>query len=229
MNFTSCFNRRFWDGVLALTNEGFRESMFGVTQDDALRARLQMLDDRDLLPQLQIQSIEENGTTGSELATLVVTWRAWNGVHQELWRLQLENGHWVLAGRSIRTPPVNGVAVGIRFLLEEGAIVSPATELANPGTIVFSFANELDHPARVFVLAIETETTVGNVVSACNALGAIGFDPVGSLLVPEGEIVGMPMFDLADGNYAIVAGADPCTGVEPIGSEDVTLVSIVAA
>ena len=229
MNFTSCFNRRTWDGVLAMTNDSFRGSMFGVSEAGELRTRLSELDERGLLPQLRIQSIEENGTTGSTLATLVVTWQGWSGVHQELWRLQMENGNWMLAGRSIQSPQVNGAAVGIRFELEAGGLRSPATEIANPGTIIFAFENRLEVVARMLVLEVGSSATIGEIVSACNGTGPIGFRPAGALQIPAGEIVSMPLYDLADGVYAVIAGDNPCAGERQITANQVQLVGSTSA
>lgn len=229
LNFTSCLNRHAWDGVLALTNDAFRTSMFGVSDAEQLRSHLRALDNRGLLPQLRIQSIEENGTTGSTLATLIVRWQGWSGVHQELWRLQIENGHWMLAGRSIQSPQVNGAAVGIRFELEAGELGSPATEIANPGTVIFAFENRLDRDMRVLLLEVGSSATLESVIAACDTTGPIGYRPAGQLQIPPGKIVSMPLFDLADGIYAVISGDNPCTGQHGTEMRQVKLLSVVAA
>ena len=221
MNFTSCFNRHAWEGVLLLTNDDFRESMFGIRDAGELRIHLDELDARGVLPEMRIHSIEENGTTGSTLATLVVTWQGWSGLHQELWRLQVERGNWVLAGRSIQSPQVNGVAVGIRFEIEDDALRSPAAQVANPGTIVLAFENGRAQDARVLVLEVGAEATIGDVVTACNRTGQIGYKPAGMLKIPAGETVSMPMFELADGIYAVIAGEHPCAGDRPVSADEV--------
>ena len=203
--------------------------MFGVSEAEELREYLSELDARGLLPQLRIQSIEENGTTGSTLATLVVTWQGWSGVHQELWRLQIENGHWMLAGRSIQSPQVNGAAVGIRFELEADALRSPATEIANPGTIIFAFENRLDVVARVLVLEVGSSATIDEITAACNGIGPIGYRPEGALQIPPGETVSMPLFDLADGVYAVIAGDNPCAGDRLVTANQVQLLGVASA
>ena len=223
MNFTSCFNRHSWEGVFLLTNDGFRESMFGISDAGELRDHLDELDARGLLPEIRIHSIEENGTTGSTLATLVVTWQGWSGVHKELWRLQVERGNWVLAGRSIQSPQVNGVAVGVRFEVEVDALRSPATQIANPGTIVFAFENRRAEDVRVLVLEVGASATIGDVVSACNGTGLIEYRPAGMMKIPAGETVSMPMFDLADGIYAVIVGEHPCVGDHLVSAEEVQL------
>jgi hypothetical protein len=229
MNFTSCFNRQSWEGVLALTNAGFRNSMFGVSDANQLRDHLTELGRRGLLPQLRIQSIEENGTTGSTLATLVVTWQGWNSVHQELWRLQVENGNWVLAGRSIQSPRVVGVAVGVRFEIAEAEVRSPATQIATPGTVIFAFDNQLDELARVIVLEIAAGTSVDAVVAACNGTERLEHRPAGALQIPAGETISMPLPDLPIGDYAIIVGANPCTLGEPVDARHVQLLRILSA
>ncbi len=229
MNFTSCFNRQSWDGVLALTNAGFRNSMFGVSDANQLRIQLTDLERRGLLPQLRIQSIEENGTTGSTLATLVVTWQGWDSVHLELWRIQVENGNWVLAGRSIRSPQVNGVAVGVRFEIGAAGLRSPATQIANPGTVIFAFENQLDELARVLVLDVGDGASVDAVVASCNGTEAIEHRPAGGLQVPAGETISMPLLDLPIGVYAVIASANPCSASEPVEAQQVQLLQIVSA
>lgn len=229
MNFTSCFNRRSWEGVLLLTNEGFRTSMFGESDGGILSAHLSELDDRGLLPQIRIQSIEENGTTGSTLATLIVTWEGWSGVHQELWRLQVEDGHWVLAGRSIQSPTVNGVAVGIRFEIDQGSLRAPAVTMANPGAVIFAFENRTDQPVRALVLRAGLSANLEQVLSDCNGSGQVSMRPVGEAQVPAGETVSMPMFDLADATYAVIVGERPCAPGVATGAEQIHLLEIVEA
>ena len=112
MTFASCFNRLDWNGVLALTDPAFRESFIGASTDAETRKRLDALEARGLLPQIRIQSIEENGASGTHLATLAVTWQGWSGLHRELWRLKSTGNDWVLTGRSIDRPVVSGIAVG---------------------------------------------------------------------------------------------------------------------
>jgi hypothetical protein len=229
MNFTSCFNRRSWEGVLLLTNEDFRTSMFGEGDGGRLSAQLAELDHRGLLPEIRIQSIEENGTTGSTLATLIVKWQGWSGVHQELWRLQVEDGHWVLAGRSIQSPTVNGIAVGIRFEIDQGSLRAPAATMANPGAVIFAFENRTELPVRALVLRVESGASVEQVQADCEGSGEIGMRPVGEAQVPPGEKVSMPMFDLADATYAIVVGERPCAPGATTRVEQIHLLEIVEA
>lgn len=228
MNFASCFNRRNWDGVLALTDAGFRESMFGVADSRAFRSRLESLDQRGLLANLLIDAIEENGTTGSALATLVVSWHGWSDVHRELWRVQQENSSWRLTGRSIQIPHLNGTAVGIRFRIGGEGLTAPLTQITNPGIVVLSFENTLDEDVTALVLAVAPGQSAESVAGECNDLGAERFDPVGQIQAPVGETVTMPLQQLTPGRFAIIAGVDPCGGDIPVSVESIEILDISA-
>lgn len=226
MDFTGCFNRRNWEGVLALSAPGFRESMFGAGDSEAFLAQVELLDSRGLLPELRIQSIEENGTTGNQLATLVVTWQGWQDVHRELWRVQRDDSHWRLTGRSIQTPHLNGQAVGIRYRIEAGGLVAPLQQIVNPGIVLLSFENTIELDAIALILRVEPGRTVETVADACNSPGTQQFEPVGRIQAPAGETVTVPLQDIGPGRYAVIVDVDPCSGKSPVLVERIMLLDV---
>lgn len=210
MHFASCFNGRWFDGILAFTDDAFRLSMFGESDPQRLTDKLTALDERGLMPGIRIQSIEENGTTGTTLATLVVTWRGWNDLHRELWRLQRDDSHWRLTGRSVQTPSVFGTAVGITFALGPEGLVSPRTALVSHGLIMLSFINEIDQDVSAYVLKAEPTDSVSDVVRECSTASGHRMRPVGSITIPVGHEMVLPLDDLAPGPYVVVVGPNPC-------------------
>ena len=225
MTFASCFNRLDWSGVLALTDASFRESFIGSSTDAETRARLDALEARGLLPQIRIQSIEENGASGTQLAALAVTWQGWNGLHRELWRLQSTGNDWVLTGRSTDRPVVSGVAVGIQFRITENSLVAPRSDLVNPGIVILAFTDQRADRVTALVLAVPSDTTSADVVENCNDPKS-QLEPVGSIPVDPGSVVYMPMMDLPAGRYAVMIGPDPCMSWASITSTQVVLLDI---
>ena len=207
MTFASCFNRLDWSGVLALTDAAFRESFIGAATDAETLKRLDALEARGLLPQIRIQSIEENGASGTHLAALAVTWQGWNGLHRELWRLQSTGNDWVLTGRSIDRPVVSGVAVGIQFTITENSLIAPRSDVVNPGIVILAFTDQRADPVTALVLAVPSDTTSAGVMENCNDPKS-QLEPVGSIPVDPGSIVYMPMMELPAGRYAVMTGPD---------------------
>ncbi|HET9659181.1 MAG TPA: hypothetical protein VFP05_02555 [Thermomicrobiales bacterium] len=225
MNFASCFNRHNWDGVLALSDDAFRQSFIGSSTDDATRRRLDLLASRGLLPELRIQSIEDNGATGSKLAAMAVTWQAWHGLHRELWRLQSVDGNWILSGRDLDRPLVSGVAAGIELTVDEDHVTAPRSDLVNPGTIILAFDNQQTAQVTVLVLSVEPSASTSSVVGACNDPDT-PLDPAASVSIDPGSIVYLPLIELPPGRYAILTGADPCIGSEPMTHDEIALLDV---
>jgi hypothetical protein len=209
MNFASCFNRHNWDGVLAMTDPDFRESFLGASTDEEARTRLDALVLRGLLPEIRIQSIEEDGATGPQFATVTVTWQGWNALHREAWRLQSTGSAWILSGRSIDKPPVSGAAVGLQLTIGEDTLMAPVSEVVNPGTAIFAFDNQRSNPVTALVIAVEPDATVTDVLESCNERNT-PLQPVGSVSLEPGAAVYLPLMDLPPGRYAALAGPDPC-------------------
>jgi hypothetical protein len=225
MTFASCFNRHNWIGVVALTEAAFRESFIGATTEADTRARLEALDARGLLPQIRIQSIEENGASGPQLAVLAVTWQGWNGLHRELWRLQSTDAGWILTGRSIDRPVVSGVAVGIQLTITEDRLVAPRSDLVNPGSVILAFTDQRADQVSALVLAVPPGATAVDIVDTCNDPES-QLEPVGSIPVDPGSVVYLPMLELPAGRYAVVTGADPCMSSASIETAQVVLLDI---
>jgi hypothetical protein len=226
MNFASCFNRHNWDGVLALTDPDFRESFLGASTATETRKRLDALDTRGLLPELRIRSIEENGAMGSQFATVAVTWQGWNGLHRELWRLHTNGSSWVLDGRSIEKPTINGAAVGLQLTIGETTLIAPGSEVVNPGTVILAFDNRRTSPVASLVLAVQPDATSTTVLEACNAPGS-QLQPVGSVSIEPGSIVYLPLMDLPPGRYAVLAGTDPCMDPQSTTRDQIVMLDVL--
>lgn len=228
MNFASCFNRQNMHGMVALSSPEFRESLLGASDEAVLKTRLEELDSRGLLSGLRIQSIDDNGTTGSKLAMMVVTWRAWNDIHKELWRAQPEDGYWKLTGRSIQAPLMSGSAVGVRFGIEADGLRSPLDSLANPGSVLLAFQNPGETDQRALVLAAEPGETAESVLQRCAASDA-RLEPVGSVQVLANETSVMPLVELPAGRYAVIVAGDPCMTGETVSAAHISMVDITDA
>jgi hypothetical protein len=200
--------------------------MFGAGESEAFLRQIELLESRGLLPELQIQSIEENGTTGNQLATLVVTWQGWQDLHRELWRVQREDGHWRLTGRSIQTPHLSGPAVGIRYRVEADLVVAPLEQVVNPGIVLLSFENTREQNLTALILQVGPNQSGEATAEACNSPGTQGFEPVGLIQAPAGETVTMPLLELDPGRYAVIVDVEPCTGNSVVPAEGIMLLDI---
>lgn len=225
MNFASCFNRHNWDGVIALTDPEFRQSLIGAAADAETRDRLDALDARGLLPQIRIQSIEESGAFATRFASLAVTWQGWNGLHRELWRLQSTDSGWVLSGRTIDRPQISGAAVGIQLTIDDDELISPRAEVVNPGSIILAFDNRRADLVTALVLAAPQNATAAEIIALCNDPGA-QLEPVGWISAEPGSIAYLPLMDLLPGRYAVLTGHDPCMAETPFPIGQVVLVDI---
>jgi hypothetical protein len=225
-NIVSCLNAKNWEATTLLVSGDYLKSAYGAETPEQAIETMQKLDRSGYMGRIELLSVEETELNGSSSAFALVTWRQGAAIHRERWKFEETSSGWYLMQAVTQSPPVLGPAVGLVIHIESDQITATRSEVFNPGTVVLDLVNVRDTPESIAVFSLSFTSSSEEVEELVERAQLDMATPVAALEIPALERIALPLVELPEGSYALVAGFEPAIDVNDVSPSRIWVLQI---